>query len=170
MVRAALASPVYKLSRPPPPHTCPLHPPRDRRGRAFFHSHAFFFYNSIQLCFFTTPHARGVLERGCSPSPTLVSRLSTLFSLLSLLCPLTRLSLSSLVSRLSRLSSLLLSPSLTLYPLSRARLRRQLELRRLDQLVARRLQLAPFERCSSATLHTVPSLPLPVWAPELHSQ
>ena len=110
MVRAALASPVYKLSRPPPPHTSALSPPTPRpEGTRFFSLPRLFFYNSIQLCFFTTPHARGVLERGCSPSPSLVSRLSSLFSLsfaLSL-ASLSRLSsLACLVSRLSRSLSL----------------------------------------------------------------
>ena len=131
-----------------------------------------------------------MLERGCSPSPSLVSRLSSLFSLsfaLSL-ASLSRLSsLACLVSRLSRslslahartqrasvstcmsplsLGFLSLSVSVCLsrcrslsvcgcvgvgvgVPLSFSRPRRQLQLRRLDQLVARRLQLALFERCS----------------------
>ena len=110
MVRAALASPVYKLSRPPPPHTCPLHPPRDRRGRAFFQSLAFFFTTLYNFVFYDSPRARRVGE---GLQPLSVSRLSSLVSRLSLICPLTRLSLSSLVSRLSRLSPLSLSLSLT---------------------------------------------------------
>ena len=108
MVRAALASPVYKLSRPPPPHTSALSPPTPRpEGTRFFSLPRLFFYNSIQLCFFTTPHARGVLERGCSPSPSLVSRLSSLVSLSF------ALSLASL-SRLSSLACLVFRLSLTL--------------------------------------------------------
>ena len=109
MVRAALASPVYKLSRPPPPHTCPLHPPRDRRGRAFFHSLAFFFTTLYNFVFLRLPTREACWRGAAAPL-----RLSSLVSLLSLICPLTRLSLSSLVSRLSRLSPLSLSLSLTL--------------------------------------------------------
>ena len=53
---------------------------------------------------FTTPHARGVLKRGCSPSSTLVTfKLSTLDSC-SLLFPLSIASRLSLASRLSSLS------------------------------------------------------------------
>ena len=99
-----------------PLYTNSLDPPSTHtrwRTRSFFQS-LDFFYNSIYnfvFYLFTTPHARGVLKRGCSPSPTLDSRLS--FSLLSPAShsPLTRLSrhsphdtLSPLVSRLSSLS------------------------------------------------------------------
>ena len=74
MVRAARASPVYKLSTPPR-----RHPPT--RWRTFFFSLPRLFFQPLYdfICYLvTTAHARGVLKRGCSPSPTLDSRLSTL--------------------------------------------------------------------------------------------
>ena len=104
MVRAALASPVYKLSLDTTPH------PHATGGDAlFFTPSTPFFYDSIRLCclpLYDSPRARRVGE-GLQPLSD--SRLSSLVSLLSLLCPLTRLSLSSLVSRLSSLVSRLSS-------------------------------------------------------------